>query len=114
MRTGYLRLQPAGLGIGGGVYEVDAQLGAVHEDVHAHRYFGPPKDGRSRNIDLPVFLAQLLSERVETVGGRPLLFANRRGEPISRHVTEGCRATPATGECEAGTAYALADTSHPT
>ena len=84
MRTGYLRLHPAGLGVGGGAYEVDARFGAVHEDVHARRYFGPPKDGRSRTIDLPVFLADLLCERVETVGGRPLLFANRRGEPI-RH-----------------------------
>ena len=50
MRTGYLRLQPAGLGVGGGVYEVDARFGAVHEDVHARRYFGPPKDGRSRSM----------------------------------------------------------------
>ena len=82
MRTAYLRLQPAGLGVGGGVYEVDARFGAAHEDVHARRYFGPPKDGRSRTIDLPVFLADLLAERVEAVGGRPLLFANRRGEPI--------------------------------
>ncbi|MBR7828872.1 hypothetical protein KDK95_21360 [Actinospica sp. MGRD01-02] len=31
-----------------------------------------------------MFLADLLSERVEAVGGRPLLFANRCGEPI-RH-----------------------------
>ncbi|MBR7828873.1 hypothetical protein KDK95_21365 [Actinospica sp. MGRD01-02] len=44
MRTGYLRLQPAGLGVGGGVYEVDARFGAVHEDVHARRYFGPPQE----------------------------------------------------------------------
>ena len=82
MRTTYLRLQPPGLGVGGGVYEVDARFGAVHEDVHARRYFGPPKDGHGRTIDLPVFLADLLAERVEAVGGRPLLFANRRGEPI--------------------------------
>src|SRR6185437_13805938 len=85
MRTGYLRLQPAGLGgAGGGVYEVDAKFGAVHEDVHTRRYFGQPKGGRGRVIDLPVFLADLLSERVEAVGGRPLLFANRHNEPI-RH-----------------------------
>jgi hypothetical protein len=49
------------------VYEVDARFGAVHEDVHG------------RLIDLPVFLADLLSERGEAVGGRPLLFANRCG-----------------------------------
>jgi len=84
MRTGALRLQPAGFGVGGGAYEVDAQFGAVHEDVHARRFFGPPKDGRGRVIDLPVFLADLLAERIEAIGGRTLLFANRPGEPI-RH-----------------------------
>jgi hypothetical protein len=61
MRTGALRLQPTGLGVGGGVCEVDAQFGAVHEDVHARRFFGPPKGGRGRVIDLPVFLADLLA-----------------------------------------------------
>jgi len=84
MRTGALRLQPAGLGVGGGVYEIDAQFGAVHEDVHARRYFGPPKDGRGRVIDLPVFLADLLQAQIEPADGRTLIFANRRGEPI-RH-----------------------------
>jgi integrase len=84
MRTGTLRLQPAGLGVGGGVYEIDAQLGAVHEDVHARRFFGPPKDGHGRVIDLPVFLADLLQALVEAVDGRTLVFANRHGEPI-RH-----------------------------
>jgi integrase len=84
MRTGTLRLPPARLGVGGGVYEVDAQLGSVHEDVHARRYFGPPKDGRGRVIDLPVFLAELLQARIEAVDGRTLIFANRHGEPI-RH-----------------------------
>ena len=84
MRTGTLRLQPAGLGVGGGVYEIDAQLGAVHEDVHARRFFGPPKDGRGRVIDLPVFLADLLQAQIEALDDRTLIFANRHGEPI-RH-----------------------------
>lgn len=83
MHTSYLRLQPAGLGgEGGGVYEVDLRFGAVHEDVHARRFFGPPKGGSGWLIDLPLSLADQLSERVEAVGGRPLLFANRRREPI--------------------------------
>lgn len=65
MRTGALRLQPVGLGVGGGVYEVDAQFGAVHEDVHSRQFFGPPKDGRGRVIDLPAFPADLLAETAE-------------------------------------------------
>lgn len=68
-----LRLQPAGLGVGRSVHEVDAQFGAVHEDVHARRFFGPPKDGRGRVIDLPMFLADLLAERIDAVGGRTQL-----------------------------------------
>lgn len=70
--------------MGGGVHEVDVQFGAVHEDVHARPFFGPPKDARGRVIDLPLFLADLLAERIEAVGGRTLLFANRSGEPIRR------------------------------
>ena len=84
IRIGALRVQPAGLGVGGGVYEIDARFGAVHEDVHSRRYFGPPKDGRARLIDLPVFLAGLLNEHAEAAGGRLVLFTNRRGDPI-RH-----------------------------
>ena len=65
-------------------YEVNARIGAVHEDVHAHRYVGPPKGGCGRLVDLPPFLVELLSRRIEAVDGRELLFANRREDPI-RH-----------------------------
>lgn len=65
-------------------YEVNARIGAVHEDVHARRYFGPPKGGHGRIVDLPPFLAALLARHIEAIDGRELLFANRRGEPI-RH-----------------------------
>ena len=82
MRRGALRVWPAGLGVGGGVYEIDKKLGAVHEDVHSRRYFGPPKEGRGRVIDLPVFLADLLDEHAEAAGGRAVLFVNRHGEPL--------------------------------
>jgi len=38
--------------------------------VFSRRYFGPPKDGRARSIELPVFLAGLLHERAEAAGGK--------------------------------------------
>jgi integrase len=65
-------------------YEIDTRIGAVHEDVHARRYFGPPKGGSGRIVDLPPFLATLLARHIEACGGRELLFVNRREEPI-RH-----------------------------
>ncbi|MBR7825775.1 site-specific integrase [Actinospica sp. MGRD01-02] len=69
---------------GAGWYQVDAAAGAVHEDVHARRFFGPPKGGYGRALDLPPFLVGLLAEHCSALGGVDLLFANRRGEPI-RH-----------------------------
>jgi integrase len=67
---------------GAGWYQVDAAVGAVHEDVHARRFFGPPKGGYGRTLDLPPFLGGLLAEHCSAIGGADLLFANRRGEPI--------------------------------
>ena len=63
---------------------MDAAVGAVHEDVHARRFFGPPKGGYGRALDLPPFLAGLLAEHCSGIGGAGLLFVNRQGEPI-RH-----------------------------
>lgn len=68
----------------GAWYRIDATNGAVHEDVHAHRFFGAPKGGAGRIIDLPGFLADLLTEHTANIGGRELLFANRRSAAI-RH-----------------------------
>jgi len=65
-----------------GWYQVDAAGGAVHEDVHARRFFGPPKGGYGRVLELPPFLVGLLAEHCSATGGADLLFANRRGEPI--------------------------------
>jgi integrase len=65
-------------------YEIDPRVGAVHEDVHSRRYFGPPKGGRGRIIELPPFLAGLLARHLEAIGDRDLLFVNRAGAPI-RH-----------------------------
>src|SRR5579872_5461219 len=69
-------------GAGGAAwYEVNPRVGAVHEDVHAHRYFAPPKGGCGRIIDLPPFLAELLGRHIQAVDGRELLFVNRHQEP---------------------------------
>jgi integrase len=57
---------------------------SVHEDVHSRRFFGPPKGGCGRSIDLPLFLADHLARHAERIGDRDLLFVNRRGAPI-RH-----------------------------
>ena len=84
MRRVFLHLPPADAAGEVAWYEVNARVGAVHEDVHAHRYFAPPKGGCGRVVDLPPFLAALLSQHIEAAGGRELLFVNRRREPI-RH-----------------------------
>ncbi|MBR7827941.1 tyrosine-type recombinase/integrase [Actinospica sp. MGRD01-02] len=87
MRCVFLHLPQTGdapSGAGSAWYEVHARVGAVHEDVHARRYFGPPKGGRGRVVDLPPFLAGLLARHVQAAGGRELLFVNRCEGPI-RH-----------------------------
>ena len=84
MRRVFLHLPPADAAGEVAWYEVNARVGAVHEDVHAHRYFASPKGGCGRVVDLPPFLAALLSQHIDAAGGRELLFANRHREPI-RH-----------------------------
>jgi integrase len=87
MRSVFLHLPETDTAAGAGAaawYEVNARVGAVHEDVHAHRYFAPPKGGHGRIVDLPPFLAELLGRHIQEVDGRELLFVNRHQEPI-RH-----------------------------
>jgi integrase len=84
MGRGYLHGPGEPGGRVGAWYRVDALCGAVHEDVHARRFFAPPKGRVGRTIDLPGFLADLLAEHCAGVADRELLFANRRGAPI-RH-----------------------------
>ena len=87
MRCAFLHLPQSGAVPGEGDaawYEVDARIGAVHEDVHARRFFGPPKGGHGRIVDLPPFLAAALAGHIQATAGRELLFVNARGEPI-RH-----------------------------
>jgi integrase len=91
MRQQYLH---APGGSGGARYLIDGKYGAVHEDVHARRFFGPPKGGAGRTIDLPGFLADLLTEHAASAGGRELLFANRRATAI-RHTDFLTRWRPA-------------------
>jgi len=64
-----------------GWYEIGPVVGAVHEDVHSRRYFGPPKGGRGRMVDLPPFLAERLLRHIETMGERDLLFPDTHGHP---------------------------------
>jgi integrase len=89
MRCAFLHLpgpDAAGAGQERAWYEVDARIGAVHEDVHARRYFGPPKGGRGRIVDLPPFLAALLARHIQ--GGRGAGVAvrqpPRRADPPQR------------------------------
>lgn len=63
-----------------GWYAIDPLAGAVHEDVHARRYFGPPKGGRGRVVDLPPFLAKRLLRHIAGMGERDLLFPDRHGQ----------------------------------
>ena len=64
-----------------GWYEIDPLVGAVHEDVHSRRYFGPPKGGRGRVVDLPPFLVERLRRHIEAMGERGLLFPDTHGQP---------------------------------
>lgn len=76
-----------------GYYRIDPVDGALHEDVHSRRYFGPPKSGSrvalgpgyqpGRIVDLPASLVLMLlayAQRLPATG-LGLLFPNRRGEP---------------------------------
>jgi integrase len=72
MRRAVLHLQQPGAAAGQAWYEIDARTGAVHEDVHAHRYFGPPKGGSGRDVDLPPFLVKLLTRHIQAMNGREM------------------------------------------
>jgi integrase len=81
MRIRYLTLAPAGGGLpASGSYLIDSKEGAVHEDVHARRFYGPPKSGPGRVIDLPPFLVMLLLAHVATLGEKAdVLFPDTKG-----------------------------------
>jgi hypothetical protein len=83
MRRSLLTLEPkAGRkALARGWYWIDPLVGAVHEDTGGRRFFGPPKDGRGRTIDLPPFLAALLLQHVAAMGECDLLFPDRHGRP---------------------------------
>jgi integrase len=91
MRRSYLHLTAAaGTKQAGGYCLIDPDDGAVHEDVHGHRHYGPPESGADgqlapeykpgRVINLPPFLAEMLLAHLETMAtGQDLLFPNRKG-----------------------------------
>jgi len=82
MRRAFLTLEPgAGKRSASGWYEIDPLVGAMHEDVHSRRYFGPPKGGHGRMVDLPPFLVKRLLRHIEMMGERDLLFPDTHGRP---------------------------------
>lgn len=86
MRRSFLRLTPAADGNpASGFYIIDEKTGAVHEDERGRRFFGPPKGGKGRTVDLPPFLVEQLLAYLETFPAqRDLLFCNTKGQPFDR------------------------------
>lgn len=110
MRRRYLHLEErAGIVEGGGYYVIDPRIGAMHEDVHSHPFFGAPKsgpDGRlaptfepGRVVDLPPFVVEMIRAHLATLteptlaqdategeqqaweANHDLLFLNSKGAP---------------------------------
>ena len=86
LRRSFLALRPADDGRpASGHYVIDDEIGAVHEDERGRRFFGPPKGGKGRTVELPPFLVELLLAHLSTFPpGRDLLFVNRGGEALRR------------------------------
>lgn len=91
-----------------GWYVIDPDEGALKErGPKAERYFGPPKFGKGRTIELPRFLVRLLTQYLATIPeGRELLFVNRVGAAHNhanfrahrwRPACDGWEARPARG-----------------
>ena len=89
MRRSFLHLEPeAGVIDGAGYYLIDPAVGAVHEDVHSHRFLGPPKSGSAgrltsrhkagRVMDLPPFLVAMLRDYIAGLPeDQDAVFTNR-------------------------------------
>ena len=108
MRRSYLTLHPAqGERPEYGHYNVDPVLGAVHETVRAHRYYGPPKtvlkNGNGREIDLPPFLVELLIDFVAAMGERDLLSLTAMETGTATPTGCACGAEPTTAGTSAST-----------
>lgn len=92
MRRSFLNMGPsAGVIPGSGYYVIDPAIGAVHEDVHSHRFLGPLKSGSPRRltprhkpgrvVDLPPFLILLIKAYLETLPeDQDILFPNTKGD----------------------------------
>jgi integrase len=81
IRRSFLTLhQAVGEKPASGYYTIDKLIGAVKEDEAGRRYFGPPKSGRGRVVDLPPFLVVMLLEYIRTLPEQQdLLWVNRNG-----------------------------------
>lgn len=90
MRRRFLHLEHEdGLVERGGYYVIDPAAGAVHEDVHSRRFFGPPKSGApgrlapeyppGRIVDLPPFLTEMIRQHLATLV-TPTLWPNAQEE----------------------------------
>lgn len=86
IRRSFLALHAAQAGRAAhGHYVIDDKVGAIHEDAKGKRTFGPPKGGRSRTVQLPPFLVELLLAYLDTFPAkRDLLFVSRTGLSIRR------------------------------
>lgn len=86
VRRSFLTLLPATRGRPArGHYVIDKDVGAVHEDKQGRRFFGPPKFGKGRTIELPPFLVEQLLAYLETIPRqRDLLFVDSVGQPHHR------------------------------
>lgn len=122
MRRQFLTLDPDGDDDAApGYYVIDPDVGALKErGPKAERYFGPPKFGKGRTVELPAFLVRLLIQYCATFPvERDLLFVNRAGvahnhanfrEHRWRPACDGWEARPARGTWparEAASAVAL-------
>lgn len=81
MRRRFLTLRPATENeSASGHYVIDPKVGALKEKRSGTRYFGPPKGGKGRTVELPSFLVEVLIRHIASLDkGRDLVFANRRG-----------------------------------
>lgn len=85
MRRSFLFLQPADEGTPAyGWYEIDKKIGALHED-NGTLSFGPPKSRKTRTVELPPFLVELLLTHLEEIPAeQDLLFPCSTGEGYRR------------------------------
>lgn len=85
MRRSFLFLQPAEDGTPAyGWYEIDKKVGALHEENGA-LFFGAPKSRKTRTVELPPFLVELLLAHLTAIPAeQDMLFPCSTGEGYRR------------------------------